>query len=547
MSETHDNSDNHNRGSFWTFLTEHAAAVRGVALILIVGGILLFSSSLPLDRLIGVLREWLSGMGVWGILAFVVLYVVLVLVLVPGWVLTVAGGAVFGLWFGTAAVSVASTSAAALAFLIARYLARHKIENSAKQSPKFKAMDDAIGKGGWKIVAMLRLSPLFPFGVQNYFYGLTAVRFWPYVLASWIAMLPGTFLYVYLGYLGGVGANKTSGSASVWVWVLRIAGLLATVAVTVYVTILAKRALGKKTEVQESDAKKEDRRRSKPSITLAWAVAGVVVLAAGGLALANKKAVTHVVEGLIGVPPSITPQEHYAEKPDGPTFDHAAFDALLKAHVAEGGWVDYEGFKRDSGKLDAYIQSLAAAPLDEFGRNERLALLINAYNAFTLRLILDHYPTKSIMDIPEEQRFAAVRWKVGPNIWSLSQIEHEQIRPKFIEPRVHFAVNCASVGCPPLRQEAYTGAKLDRQLAEQARYVHTSPRWLEMNGETLRLTKLYDWYGGDFEYVTGGPLEFAALYSDPLRTALTSDKQIRIEWIPYDWSLNSQENMKKSQ
>jgi hypothetical protein len=95
------------------------------------------------------------------------------------------------------------------------------------------------------------------------------------------------------------------------------------------------------------------------------------------------------------------------------------------------------------------------------GRNEKLALLINAYNAFTLKLIVERLPVQSILDIPAAERWDAVRWKVGGQVWSLKQIEHEQIRPKFTEPRVHFALVCAAVGCPPLRNEAYDASRLD--------------------------------------------------------------------------------------
>ena len=118
------------------------------------------------------------------------------------------------------------------------------------------------------------------------------------------------------------------------------------------------------------------------------------------------------------------------------------------------------------------------APIDELGRDERLALLINAYNAFTLRLILDHYPVASITDIPADQRWDAVRWRLAGETYSLNQIEHELVRPNFREPRIHFALVCAAVGCPPLRTEAYTGELLEEQLEGQTRYSHAHDRWL---------------------------------------------------------------------
>ena len=129
-----------------------------------------------------------------------------------------------------------------MAFLIARYVARNKVAERAHSNRHFGAIDRAIDEGGWKIVSLLRLSPAIPFNLQNYLYGLTPVRFWPYVLTSWLAMLPGTLLYVYIGHVTGaaVGGQR---ERSTMKWAMLAIGLLATVAVTVYVTRLAKRKL----------------------------------------------------------------------------------------------------------------------------------------------------------------------------------------------------------------------------------------------------------------------------------------------------------------
>jgi len=168
-------------------------------------------------------------------------YVLAALLFVPGILLTLGAGFAFGLAWGTVLVSVASTVAAAAAFLIARYAARAKVETLARRNARFGAVDRAIEKNGWKVVALLRLSPLIPFSISNYLYGLTAVRFLPYVAASWAAMLPATFLYVYLGAAGaslGEGQERSS-----WEWVLLGAGLAATVAVTVILSRVARREL----------------------------------------------------------------------------------------------------------------------------------------------------------------------------------------------------------------------------------------------------------------------------------------------------------------
>lgn len=154
------------------------------------------------------------------------------------------------------------------------------------------------------------------------------------------------------------------------------------------------------------------------------------------------------------------------------------FDALLRTQVDADGLVDYAGLKDAHAELDAYIRSLAAAPFEQLGRDEKLALLINAYNAFTLRLVLDHWPLASIRHIPGKRRWDAPRWRLAGETLSLNQIENERIRPRFKEPRIHFALVCAARGCPPLRAEAYTGARLSAQLADQARRVHSDGRWL---------------------------------------------------------------------
>jgi uncharacterized membrane protein YdjX (TVP38/TMEM64 family) len=196
---------------------------------------------LPLKDWMTGFREYVAGLGVAGFVLYGLVYVVAALLFVPGILLTLGAGFAFGLGWGTVLVSVSSTIAAAAAFLIARYAARSRVEALARRNAKFGAVDRAIARNGWKVVALLRLSPLIPFSISNYLYGLTAVRFMPYVAASWAAMLPATFLYVYLGAAGAsVGAGK---QRSPWEWSLLAAGLLATGAVTVILTRVARREL----------------------------------------------------------------------------------------------------------------------------------------------------------------------------------------------------------------------------------------------------------------------------------------------------------------
>ncbi len=539
-------------GRLSTAIHRRSGVIKGVSIALIVVALLVIIRALPVDRAIDLLKSRVDGLGVWGPLALGAAYVVAALAFFPGSALTLTAGAVFGLAWGTVTVSLASTTAAALAFLIARYLARDKVTKQAQRYPKFKAIDGAIGAGGWKIIAMLRLSPAMPFSLGNYLFGLTAIRFWPYVLASWLFMLPGTFMFVYLGHIGTEGLRSAAGAErgrAPAEWALLGVGLLATVAVSVYVARLSRKALGEQTRIEEQTAEMEQPSESaaqNATVAPGWPW-GMTLLATVAVAMLAVAACTHqrrdALKNLFG-PAPVTLQEAYRNQSGGPTFDHSAFDTLLRKHVDEDGWVDYDGFRSDAGSLDAYITSIGNAPFADLGRDEKLALLINAYNAFTLRLILDHYPIESIKDIPGAKRWDAKRWRLGSMTLSLNQIEHEQIRPKFAEPRIHFALVCAAIGCPKLRNEAFQADRIEEQLEDQTRYVHLHDRWFgyQPRAKEVHLTKLYDWYGADFKQVAGSVLDFAARYSAPLKSELGEDKKPRINWLDYDWKLNDRKN-----
>ncbi|MCH7700897.1 MAG: VTT domain-containing protein [Planctomycetes bacterium] len=529
-----------------------AGVVKLISIVVIVIALFVIIRALPVDRAIDLVKVKADGLGVWGPLALGVVYVVAALAFVPGSALTLAAGAVFGLVWGTITVSVASTIAATLAFLIARYLARDKVAQQARKYPKFEAIDDAIGAEGWKIIAMLRLVPFMPYSLGNYLYGLTAIRFWPYVLASWLFMLPGTFMYVYLAHVGTEGLRSAAGAEqgrTPGEWALLGVGLLALIAVTGFVTRLARKALRERTRIDEPAIEVEqpgEPAMHNAAVATGWPW-GTTLLAILAVALLTAAAYTHqqrdTLKNVFG-PPPVMLQEAYQRQSDGPTFDHSAFDALLRKHVDKDGWVDYEGLGSEAASLDTYIASVGNAPFDDLDRDEKLALLINAYNAFTLRLILDHYPIKSIKDIPAARRWDAKRWRVGSMTLSLNQIEHQQIRPKFAEPRIHFALVCAAIGCPKLRNEAFQAERIEEQLEDQTRYVHSHDRWFryQLGARKVHLTKLYDWYGSDFRQVADSELAFAARYSAPLKAALGEGKQPKTKWLDYDWTLNDAKN-----
>ncbi len=244
-----------------SYMERRAGIIKGVLIAAIVVSLLVLIRTLPADRAIDVLKSNVDGLGVWGPIAFGAAYVVATLAFVPGSALTLAAAPLFGLAQAMATISLASTTAAALAFLIARYVARDKVAQQAQRFPRFKAIDGAIAEGGWRIIALLRLSPAMPFSLGNYLFGLTAIRFWPYVLASWLFMLPGTFMYVYLGHIGSEGLASAAGAEQGKTpaqWVLLCVGLLATIAVTVYVARLSRKALAKQTQMEEqADSKQQ--------------------------------------------------------------------------------------------------------------------------------------------------------------------------------------------------------------------------------------------------------------------------------------------------
>ena len=211
--------------------------------------------------------------------------------------------------------------------------------------------------------------------------------------------------------------------------------------------------------------------------------------------------------------------------------DHAAFDALLKRYVDGSGAVDYAGLKQRHGELKAYLSDLAAnVPDADESRDAALAYWINAYNAATLDLVLDNYPLSSIKDLDGGNPWDVKRVRLGGKTYSLNGIENDIIRPRYKEPRIHFAVNCAAKGCPPLRNEAYTADKLNAQLEEQTRKFLRDSGYTRVSGGMATLSPIFDWYGEDFD----GVAAFVSRYRDDV----SADTQV--SFGVYDWSLNAQ-------
>lgn len=238
--------------------------------------------------------------------------------------------------------------------------------------------------------------------------------------------------------------------------------------------------------------------------------------------------------------------EYFSEKSEGLKIEvpsHQVWDELLKKHVDAEGMVDYEGFIKDKAKLDFYLKTLSDNPPNKavWSEKEQLAYWINAYNAFTVKLIVDNYPTNSIRDLGPSLKIPLVRdvwhykfFSIGGKEFSLDEIEHGILRKEFNEPRIHFAVNCASISCPPLLNEAFVVPKLEEQLEKQAvNFINDGFR-NKVKKDAVQISSIFSWFTGDFTK-NGTLIDFLNKYSK-----VKIDKNAKISYLDYDWNLNKQ-------
>lgn len=212
------------------------------------------------------------------------------------------------------------------------------------------------------------------------------------------------------------------------------------------------------------------------------------------------------------------------------TIDHTPWDILLKKHVDEIGNVDYKGFVADSDQLGNYLEYLSQNPIaTSASKEEQLAYYINLYNAGTVQLIVDNYPLKSIKDI--FRPWGKDRLKIGGNSFSLGEIEHDILR-KMDEPRIHFAINCASFSCPKLLNEAFSASKMEEQLTRATFDFINDPTKNKISKNAVALSKIFKWYQDDFTK-KNNLIEYLNRYSD---TKLPQDSEI--DYLTYDWGLN---------
>ncbi|MCB4807654.1 DUF547 domain-containing protein [Tamlana sp. 62-3] len=217
-----------------------------------------------------------------------------------------------------------------------------------------------------------------------------------------------------------------------------------------------------------------------------------------------------------------------------PSNLHSAWDTLLQKHVTLAGNVNYDGFKTDKKLLNNYIKSLQAIyatnEFSNFSKNQKLAFWINAYNAFTIDLILRNYPVKSIKDIknPWDERL----WKLGEKWYNLNDIEHNILR-KMDEPRIHFAIVCASISCPKLQNQAFNASNLGSQLTSATKQFLTDISKNQISANTLKLSKIFKWFSKDFKTNDSDLIDFLNKYSQ-VKIAPNASKS----YLDYNWNLN---------
>ncbi|HLU93886.1 MAG TPA: DUF547 domain-containing protein [Membranihabitans sp.] len=212
-------------------------------------------------------------------------------------------------------------------------------------------------------------------------------------------------------------------------------------------------------------------------------------------------------------------------------MDYSSYEKVLKNNVTDSGIVDYESIIRnDLDVLNRFLDQISRTDPQRLSTDEQLAFWINAYNAFTIKLIIDHWPLRSIMEIYDGEPWDKKWIGIDDKTYSLDDIEHDIIRDQFGDPRIHFAVNCAAKSCPPLLNKPYTGATLDKQLEDQTRKFINDSRSNQISQNQLILSKIFEWYAEDFADLKG----FLNKYSE---SDINPDASVR--YNTYDWTINN--------
>lgn len=229
-------------------------------------------------------------------------------------------------------------------------------------------------------------------------------------------------------------------------------------------------------------------------------------------------------------PPAILPAPAAPAPTATAARQHAAWNALLAKYVSNTGRVNYRKFDKEQAALDAYLKELSDnPPADTWSRAEKMAYWINAYNAFTIDLILDNYPLNSIRWLDQGKPWDVQRIRLGGKNYSLNQIENEILRPQFNDARIHFAINCAARSCPPLLNQAYTADNLERLLAQRTRQFINNPQYNTLTANQATVSKIFEWYAADF----GDLKAFLNTYADTKLEGTAT-----VNFAEYNWDLN---------
>ena len=455
--------------------------------------------------------EWLRG-NAWAAPIFIGIYATATALAVPGTILTLAGGAVFGFYWGTLYNFIAANIGANAAFLIARSLGGDAVRRLiGKDSKVLNKLDGIVEQHGFRGLLTLRLIPLAPFNALNFGSGLMALKWRTYATATLIGILPGTAVYTF--FADSILQGSQEASRDAWLRVL-VAGLLL-VLLSFLPTILNKMNI------------------RLPGMSTIVVFLSTAVVSIGGLGLSPASA---------------------QELPD-----HTEFSDVL-APVVVGSQVDYAKLAADDARLRAYLDRLAAtdiAAVTGASQDEQLAFWINSYNACMLKRVIEHYPIKKAGGFHGLKNRAAGRpensvWQikdvftgdhcvVAGEERSQDEIEHEIIRPMG-DPRIHLAVNCAAWSCPPLIDRAYLPETLQEQLDERVRSFMADAEHFDVTTEgdraTVRVNKVLDWFKEDFGGNNEGVKAFFAEFADGHQREALLDPETKVEFFDYDWTLN---------
>ncbi len=481
----------------------------GVLAALLVGGALVAAFTPLGDYLsregIGQGIEWLRASRA-APLIYVAIYTAATALAIPGSILTLAGGAMFGVVGGTLYTTIGANLGANAAFAIARFLGRGGIERLA--GARLDALDKATANHGFRGMLTLRLIPAIPFNALNFGSGLTSIRWSTYSLATALGIFPGTLVYTMFADALLAGSQEASRDA-----LMRVVLSGALLIMLSFLPAIAKRM----------------------GVKVPGATASVLLMA-----LSVHAMTAGVLAERVGAQ-------------EVPT--HEAFSAILADVVVQPS-LDYAGLVERRAELDAYLATLAsvdARVLAGASREVQLAFWINAYNACMLRQVAENYPIEkdgrllarmrnsvagrpanSVWQIPDV--FADQHCRIAGEDRSQDDIEHGIVRPMG-DPRIHFAVNCAAKSCPVLWPDAYEAITLDEQLDRAVAHLVASPEHFAVEGLTIRLNRVLDWFKADFGG-TEGVRKFLEPYVSPETAAILADLRTSIEYFEYDWTLN---------